>query len=164
MLNDRNLIEIQTQSYEQFLQQTATQREPMACKQHSNQCFPSSVILDIYNWTSSATVWVSQHLTCTSKLRGVSYSAPLKVKLALVIYDKDVAKNKVVKEIREQEVFLGEIPLMTDTGSLINGTERVVVSQLHRSPGVFLNTIEKSTVRVNYCTQHASSLTVVHGF
>ena len=73
------------------------------------------------------------------KLRGSTYAAPLKVRMRLVIYDKDTsAGKKVIKEIKEQEVYIGEIPLMTETGSLvINGTERVVVSQLHRSPGVF---------------------------
>jgi DNA-directed RNA polymerase subunit beta len=73
------------------------------------------------------------------KSRGLTYAAPLKVKLRLVIYDKESLSEKpVVKDIREQEVFMGEMPLMTETGSfIINGTERVVVSQLHRSPGVF---------------------------
>lgn len=73
------------------------------------------------------------------KLRGSTYAAPLKVSMRLVIYDKDTsAGKKVIRDIKEQEVYMGEIPLMTETGSLvINGTERVVVSQLHRSPGVF---------------------------
>lgn len=72
------------------------------------------------------------------RLRGLTYAAPLRVKVRLVIYDKEVTTGQVVKDIKEQEVYMGEIPLMTDTGSfVINGTERVVVSQLHRSPGVF---------------------------
>ena len=73
------------------------------------------------------------------QLRGVTFSAPLRVKVRLVIYDKDApASRKVVKDIKEQEVYMGEIPLMTENGTfVINGTERVVVSQLHRSPGVF---------------------------
>ena len=63
---------------------------------------------------------------------------PYGLNFVLVIYDKEAAKGQTVKDIREQEVYMGEIPLMTDTGSfVINGTERVVVSQLHRSPGVF---------------------------
>jgi len=70
-------------------------------------------------------------------LRGITYAAPLRVKVRLIIYDKDSA-NKAVKDVKEQEVYMGEIPLMTDNGTfVINGTERVVVSQLHRSPGVF---------------------------
>ncbi len=73
--------------------------------------------------------------------RGATYAAPLKVLVRLVIYDKDApGSTKVVKDIREQEVYMGELPLMTDNGTfVINGTERVVVSQLHRSPGVFFD-------------------------
>ncbi len=75
------------------------------------------------------------------QLRGVTYAAPLRVLVRLVIYDKDAPANaKVIKDIREQEVYMGELPLMTDNGTfVINGTERVIVSQLHRSPGVFFD-------------------------
>ncbi|MFN4262830.1 MAG: DNA-directed RNA polymerase subunit beta [Thioalkalivibrionaceae bacterium] len=75
------------------------------------------------------------------QVRGVTYSAPLRVVLRLVINDKEApAGSVVVKEVKEQEVFLGEIPLMTDHGTfVVNGTERVIVSQLHRSPGVFFD-------------------------
>jgi DNA-directed RNA polymerase subunit beta len=73
------------------------------------------------------------------QLRGVTYSCALRVKVRLIIYDKDSA-NKTIKDIKEQEVYMGEIPLMTDNGTfVINGTERVIVSQLHRSPGVFFD-------------------------
>ena len=73
------------------------------------------------------------------QIRGVTYSAPLRVKLRLVVYDKE-APAGTVKDIKEQEVYMGEIPLMTDNGTfVINGTERVIVSQLHRSPGVFFD-------------------------
>jgi len=73
------------------------------------------------------------------QMRGATYSAPLRVKLRLIIYDKD-SSNKAIKDIKEQEVFMGEMPLMTDNGTyVINGTERVIVSQLHRSPGVFFD-------------------------
>ena len=69
--------------------------------------------------------------------RGLTYAAPLRAKVKLVIMDKEAAKP-AIKEVKEQEVYMGEIPLMTNTGSfVINGTERVIVSQLHRSPGVF---------------------------
>src|SRR5436309_10989790 len=69
----------------------------------------------------------------------MSYSVPLKVKIRLTVYDKDPDTNvKSIRDIKEEEVFFGEIPLMTDNGTfIINGTERVIVSQLHRSPGVF---------------------------
>ena len=71
------------------------------------------------------------------QIRGVTYSAPLRVTLRLVMYDKD-APAGTIKQIKEQEVYMGEIPLMTENGTfVINGTERVIVSQLHRSPGVF---------------------------
>ncbi len=73
------------------------------------------------------------------QIRGVTYSAPLRVKLRLVLFDKDAAPG-TVKDIKEQEVYMGEIPLMTENGTfVINGTERVIVSQLHRSPGVFFD-------------------------
>jgi DNA-directed RNA polymerase subunit beta len=73
------------------------------------------------------------------QLRGLTYASSLRVKVRLVIYDKDAGlNNKVVKDIKEQEVYMGEMPLMTPTGTfVINGTERVIVSQMHRSPGVF---------------------------
>ena len=73
------------------------------------------------------------------KLRGMSYGAPLRVKVRLVIYDRESsAKVKPVKYVKEQEVYMGDLPLMTKTGTfIVNGTERVIVSQLHRSPGVF---------------------------
>src|SRR5918911_109686 len=71
--------------------------------------------------------------------RGMTYAAPLKVTIRLTVYSKDPeTQKKSVRDIKEQEVFFGEIPLMTDNGTfIINGTERVIVSQLHRSPGVF---------------------------
>src|SRR5271154_3190142 len=74
--------------------------------------------------------------------RGMTYSAPLKVTIRLTIYDKDPDTGaKSIRDIKEQEVFFGDIPLMTDNGTfIINGTERVIVSQLHRSPGVFYET------------------------
>jgi len=73
--------------------------------------------------------------------RGANYAAPLRVLVRLVIYDREApASAKVVKDIKEQEIYMGEIPLMTDTGTfVVNGTERVIVSQLHRSPGVFFD-------------------------
>ena len=73
------------------------------------------------------------------QLRGITYSCALRVKVRLIIYDKETS-NKTIKDIKEQEVYMGEIPLMTDNGTfVINGTERVIVSQLHRSPGVFFD-------------------------
>jgi DNA-directed RNA polymerase subunit beta len=79
--------------------------------------------------------------------RGMTFSAPLKVTVRLTIYDKDPETgNKSIKDIKEQEVFFGDIPLMTANGTfIVNGTERVIVSQLHRSPGVFFETANNRT-------------------
>jgi DNA-directed RNA polymerase subunit beta len=79
--------------------------------------------------------------------RGMTYAAPLKVTIRLTIYEKDPETGaKAIRDIKEQEVFFGEIPLMTDNGTfIINGTERVIVSQLHRSPGVFFETANQRT-------------------
>src|SRR6201994_627993 len=79
--------------------------------------------------------------------RGMTYSAPLKVTVRLTIYDKDPETGaKTVRDIKEQEVFFGDIPLMTQNGTfIVNGTERVIVSQLHRSPGVFFETANNRT-------------------
>lgn len=79
------------------------------------------------------------------QIRGTTYAASLRVKLRLVSYDKDAASG-TIKDIKEQEVYMGEIPLMTSNGTfVINGTERVVVSQLHRSPGVFFDSDKGKT-------------------
>ncbi|WP_343184063.1 DNA-directed RNA polymerase subunit beta [Buchnera aphidicola (Ceratovacuna keduensis)] len=78
--------------------------------------------------------------------RGLTYSSPLKVKLRLIIYEKDSLEKKKIKKIKEQKVYMGDIPLMTKNGTfIINGTERVVVSQLHRSPGVFFDSDKGKT-------------------
>ena len=79
--------------------------------------------------------------------RGMTYSAPLKVTMRLTIFDKDPETgNRSVRDMKEQEVFFGDIPLMTPNGTfIINGTERVIVSQLHRSPGVFFETANNRT-------------------
>ena len=72
------------------------------------------------------------------QLRGLTYASALRARIQLEIYDRDAAKPGTVKEIRENEVYMGEIPLMTEKASfIVNGTERVIVSQLHRSPGIF---------------------------
>ena len=77
----------------------------------------------------------------------MTYAAPLKVTIRLTIYDKDPdTGQKTIRDIKEQEVYFGEIPLMTENGTfIINGTERVIVSQLHRSPGVFFESANAKT-------------------
>ena len=79
--------------------------------------------------------------------RGMTYAAPLKVTIRLTLYEKDPKTGaKAIRDIKEQEVFFGEIPLMTENGTfVINGTERVIVSQLHRSPGAFFETAKQRT-------------------
>ncbi|MGU0016117.1 hypothetical protein ACVXG9_12705 [Escherichia coli] len=94
------------------------------------------------------------------QIRGATYPAPLRVKLRLVIDERE-APEGTVKDIKEQEVYMAKF-LMTDKRTfVINGTERVIVSQLHRSPGVFSDRQGKPTLRVKCCITRVSSLTVV---
>jgi len=103
------------------------------------------------------------------KLRGVTFASTLRVKLNLVLFDKNgstLKKKRKVKQIIEEDVYLGQLPLMTDTGTfVINGTERVVVSQLHRSPGViFEHDKGKTHSSARSCSLLALFLTVAHGW
>ncbi|HED40480.1 MAG TPA: DNA-directed RNA polymerase subunit beta, partial [Chromatiales bacterium] len=139
------LLATQIESYQSFLQSTAAGPEDRV-DQGLQAAFKSVFPITSYSG-NAALEYVSYDLGTPvfdvkeCQLRGVTYSAPLRVKVRLVIYDKDApASRKVVKDIKEQEVYMGEIPLMTNNGTfVINGTERVVVSQLHRSPGVFFD-------------------------
>ncbi|MDH3511534.1 MAG: DNA-directed RNA polymerase subunit beta [Gammaproteobacteria bacterium] len=136
------LLAIQLDSYRKFLQEddAAESRGEFGLHAAFKSVFP------IVSYSGSAALEYSSYRLgepvfdvkeCQS--RGLTYAAPLRVQVRLVIYDKEGSK-KAVKEVREQEVYLGEIPLMTDHGTfVINGTERVIVSQLHRSPGVFFD-------------------------
>ena len=92
--------------------------------------------------------------------RGMTFSAPLKVTVRLTIYDKDAETgNKTIRDIKEQEVFFGDIPLMTPNGTfIVNGTERVIVSQLHRSPGVFFETANNRTYFLGKIIPYRGSL------
>ena len=138
------LLSIQVDSYKGFLQADAkpNHRKEIGLEAAFKSVFP---ITSVSGYTELH--YVSYRLGHVvfdeneCRIRGLTYSAPLRVKLRLVIYDKEApADEKVVKDIREQEVYMGDIPLMTETGTfVINGTERVVVSQLHRSPGVFFD-------------------------
>ena len=136
------LLAIQVDSYNKFLQvgKDATERAESGLHAAFKSVFP------IVSYSGSAALeYVDYKLgepafdvkECT--LRSITYAAPLRVKVRLIIYDKE-SSNKTVKDVKEQEVYMGEIPLMTENGTfVINGTERVVVSQLHRSPGVFFD-------------------------
>lgn len=136
-----NLLEIQLKSYRDFLQADSKLSEHFNTGLHA----AFSSVFPIESFSGNAKLeYVGYKLgepafdVRECKLRGLTYSAPLRVKIRLVVLDKDASEEpKPIKDIREQDVFMGEIPLMTDVGTfVINGTERVVVSQLHRSPGV----------------------------
>ena len=144
ILNVPYLLSIQIDSYQKFLQQevAGTERTDMGLHAAFRSVFP------IVSYSGNAALeYVSYRLgdpvfdVKECQLRGLTYAAPLRVLVRLMIYDKEApGPKKKVKDIREQEVYLGEMPLMTDHGTfVINGTERVIVSQLHRSPGVFFD-------------------------
>ncbi len=136
------LLAIQLDSYRKFTQQGVPLDERKDYGLHA--AFKS--VFPIVSYSGNAALeYVDYHLGTPvfdvneCQLRGVTYSCALRVKVRLIIYDKD-SSNKTIKDIKEQEVYMGEIPLMTDNGTfVINGTERVIVSQLHRSPGVFFD-------------------------
>jgi DNA-directed RNA polymerase subunit beta len=138
------LLAIQIDSYRRFLQAEVAEetREEVGLHSAFKSVFP------IASYSGNAYLeYVSYRLgdpvfdVKECQLRGLTYAAPLRVKVRLVVLDKEASgPKKPVKDVREQEVYLGELPLMTDNGTfVINGTERVIVSQLHRSPGVFFD-------------------------
>jgi len=138
------LLQTQLDSYRNFLQEDreADNREEVGLHGAFNSVMP------IVSYSGNVELhYVSYRLGKPAfderecKIRGLTYAAPLRVLARLIIYDKTApASSKVVKDIKEQEVFMGELPLMTGNGTfIINGTERVIVSQLHRSPGVFFD-------------------------
>ncbi len=138
------LLQTQLDSYRKFLQadKLANERVDVGLQGAFNSVLPivsysGNVELQYVSYTLGKPVF--DEVEC--KIRSLTYAAPLRVLVRLVIYDKNApASSKVVKDIKEQEVFMGELPLMTGTGTfIINGTERVIVSQLHRSPGVFFD-------------------------
>ncbi|EYF03299.1 DNA-directed RNA polymerase subunit beta [Chondromyces apiculatus] len=138
-----NLIDIQKSSYDKFLQMSIPphEREEVGLQAVFRSVFP----IKDFNGTSEL-VFVSYNLEPPKydveecRQRGMTYAAPIKVTNQLMIYDTRDGGERIVRDIKEQEVYFGELPLMTETGTfIINGTERVVVSQLHRSPGVFFD-------------------------
>jgi DNA-directed RNA polymerase subunit beta len=138
-----NLIDIQKSSYDKFLQMNVppSEREEVGLQAVFRSVFP----IKDFNGTSEL-VFVSYNLEPPKydvdecRQRGMTFSAPIKVTNQLMIYDTRDGGERIVRDIKEQEVYFGELPLMTETGTfIINGTERVVVSQLHRSPGVFFD-------------------------
>jgi len=142
VMNVPYLLAIQLDSYKKFTQEGVSAAERNDAGLHA--AFKS--VFPIVSYSGSAALeYVDYRLGTPTfdvgecQLRGVTYAAPLRVKVRLIIYDKE-SSNKTIKDIKEQEVYMGEMPLMTDNGTfVINGTERVIVSQLHRSPGVFFD-------------------------
>ena len=136
------LLAIQMDSYEKFLQAgfEGDERLDKGLQAAFKSVFP------IVSYSGNAALeYVAYKLGKPAfdvkecQMRGVTYAVPLRVKIRLIIYDKE-SSNKAIKDIKEQEVYFGELPLMTENGTfVINGTERVIVSQLHRSPGVFFD-------------------------
>jgi DNA-directed RNA polymerase subunit beta len=138
------LLAIQLDSYRTFLQadKAEEKREDIGLHAAFQTVFPISsysgnAILEYVSYRLGDPVFDVKEC----QLRGLTYAAPLRVKVRLIVLDKEAAgAKKPIKDVREQEVYLGELPLMTDNGTfVINGTERVIVSQLHRSPGVFFD-------------------------
>lgn len=144
MLDVPYLLSLQKGSYHDFIQRDKKplERAPVGLHAAFSSVFPIKGVAGTADLD-----YVSYHLgqpefdVKECKQRGVTYAAPLRVKMRLVIYDKDApVGNRPVKDIKEQEVYLGDMPLMTDNGTfVINGTERVIVTQLHRSPGVIFD-------------------------
>ncbi|MEK6772961.1 MAG: DNA-directed RNA polymerase subunit beta [Bdellovibrionota bacterium] len=139
-----NLIELQKSSYEAFLQKDVDpdRRGDLGLNGVFKSVFPIS---DFNNTASlefvSYTLEPAKYDVEECRQRGMTFAAPIKVTLRLIVFDVDEeTEARSIRDVKEQEVYLGEIPLMTANGSfIINGTERVVVSQLHRSPGVFFD-------------------------
>lgn len=136
-----SLLEMQLRSYEEFLQANVKpeDRKDTGLQAAFNSIFP----ITSHNGYArlkflSYELLPSEFDVDECQLRGLTYSSALRAKVQLEIYDRDAATPGTIKEIRENDVYMGEIPLMTDKASfVINGSERVVVSQLHRSPGIF---------------------------
>src|SRR6185503_10691992 len=136
-----NLIELQRKSYEKFLQAEVQpgKREDSGLQAVFKSVFP----IEDFNRTASLefesyVLEKPKYDVGECRQRGMTFAAPLKITVRLVVYEVDEATgSRNIRDIKEQEVYMGEIPLMTENGSfIINGTERVIVSQLHRSPGV----------------------------
>jgi DNA-directed RNA polymerase subunit beta len=134
------MLTTQIESYDRFLQSGVPPAERQEEGLHAafSSIFPivshnQMARLEFVNYALGASAFDVKEC----QQRGLTFCAPLRARVRLVIMDREAAKP-TVKEVKEQEVYMGEVPLMTDTGSfIINGTERVIVSQLHRSPGVF---------------------------
>src|SRR6188768_882759 len=128
-----NLIEVQKASYDQFL----LVQQPVFKSVFPISDFSNTSMLEFVKYEFEA----PKYDVDECRQRGMTYAAPLKVTLRLIVFDVDEETGaKSVKDIKEQDVYMGDIPLMTNNGTfIVNGTERVIVSQMHRSPGVFFD-------------------------
>ena len=144
-----DLIEIQRKTFDRFLQLNVEQekRENVGLQAVFNSVFPikdfnDSASLEFVGYTLEEPKYDVQE--CLQ--RGMTYAAPFKVTIRLVAWD-DTEGSQAIRDVKEQEVYFGEVPIMTENGTfIINGTERVIVSQLHRSPGIFYDTSISTTV------------------
>ena len=144
-----NLLEIQKASFDRFLQPDVDmeKRENTGLQEVFNSVFPikdfnDTASLEFVGYTLEQPKYDVQE--CLH--RGMTYASPFKVTIRLVAWD-DAEGSQAIRDVKEQEVYFGEIPIMTDNGTfVINGTERVIVSQLHRSPGIFYDTSLSTTV------------------
>ena len=139
-----NLIDIQRLSYELFLQKNDLPEKRL--NKGLENVFKG--VFPIHDYSESSTIEYISYSFDEPKFdtneciqRSLTYAAPLKVTLRLIVYDIDEDnETRSIKDVKEQDVYMGDLPLMTDNGTfIINGTERVVVSQMHRSPGVFFD-------------------------
>ena len=141
ILKEPDLLSIQINSFNSFIQEGVTEKKDIGLHSVFKSVFPITA-LNGYAEIEYVDYELQEpkYNVKECKLRGVTYAATLQVKLNLVLFDKNgssLKKKRRVKQVVEESVYLGQLPLMTDTGTfVINGTERVVVSQLHRSPGV----------------------------
>lgn len=139
-----NLIEVQRQSYDNFLQMNIphAERQKMGLQEVLSSVFPikdfsERAVLDFVSYELEQPKYDVEEC----QQRGMTFAAPLKVTLRLTVFDIDEATGmRSIRDIKEQDVYMGDMPLMTDNGTfVVNGTERVIVSQMHRSPGVFFD-------------------------
>ncbi|MBD3392171.1 MAG: DNA-directed RNA polymerase subunit beta [Chitinivibrionales bacterium] len=143
-----DLLEIQTQSYAKFLQQDVPPRQRKKEGLHGSfqSLFPVNDVKGYYSLEYDGyKLGVPKYSLKECKERGMTYAAPLKVDMSLLVYERDGEVKKFVEKI-SNEVYIGEIPLMTERGTfVINGAERVIVSQLHRSPGITFDEVDHSS-------------------
>ena len=158
-----NLIEVQRESYEQFLRSDPATGYVSGLEKTLRSVFPirdfaGTSELDFVHYELED----PKYDTTECRQRGITYAAPMKVTLRLIVFEVDAeTETRSVLDIKEQDVYMGDMPLMTENGTfIINGTERVIVSQMHRSPGVLFDhdrgKDRRRTLRASSCSPRAS--------